>query len=116
MRLTNAQVKVAIALLQNTTGRHYGYELSRAAGVRSGVMYPLLRRLLNDKLVVDSWEDPGETDGRPPRRYYTLTTKGVQRLGGLVEAARADKRFAGWNFGGLPGRQGAYVRGSGLTA
>jgi len=76
-------------------GRHWGYELSKAAGVRSGVMYPILQRLLHDGWVTDGWEDPAEiTRRRPPRRYYVLTDSGRRGLGAVVADAQHDPRFA----------------------
>lgn len=100
MRLTHATVPVAIALLQNPETKHYGYELSKAAGVRSGVMYPLLRRMLNEELLIDGWEDAAKAaaEGRPPRRYYVLTDQGRQQLGGMVRSAEKDNRFRGLDF------------------
>lgn len=101
MRLTNAQVQVALALLQDPEREHYGYELSREAAVRSGVMYPLLRRMLNEGLLADGWEDAKKAaaEGRPPRRYYVLTEKGRQQLGGLIRTAQRDSRFRSLDFG-----------------
>lgn len=95
MRKTQAQLQVAVALLEDPTGRYWGYDLSRRAGVRSGVLYPMLTRMLNDGLLVDGWEDPASIkEKRPPRRYYELTDKGREQLGGLIRQARRDPRFA----------------------
>lgn len=89
MRKTKALVAVAVALMQNPGAKHWGYELGREADIRSGVMYPILRRLLDEGWLEDGWEDPATTEGRPPRRYYTLTELGMRELGGL--AAQAPK-------------------------
>jgi PadR family transcriptional regulator PadR len=102
MRLTHSFIQVLLALSQDPFGEHYGYELSRTAHVRSGAMYPALRRMLEDGWLTDDWEDPAETDGRPPRRYYVLTDKGRREMGAALDAARADARF-----GGLFGLAGA---------
>jgi PadR family transcriptional regulator PadR len=75
-------------------GRHWGYDLGRHAHVRSGSLYPVLRRLLDEGLLADGWEDPSEAVGRPPRRYYTLTEKGLRELGALLSTAQRDPRFA----------------------
>jgi PadR family transcriptional regulator PadR len=80
-------------------GKHWGYELSKAAGVRSGVLYPMLSRLLADGLLTDGWEDPATIQGRPPRRYYELTDDGRVRLGGLLREASQDRRFTNLNLG-----------------
>jgi len=95
VRKTHALTQVAIALLDDPTGRHWGYELSRNSGVRSGVLYPMLTRMLDEGWLVDGWEDPASIrPKRPPRRYYELTTKGRLELGAVLNEARRDARFA----------------------
>ena len=100
MRRTYALIQVALALMENPTGQHWGYDLSRRAGVRSGVMYPILHRMLAEEWLEDGWEDPAQLGGkRPPRRYYELTDGGRLALGGILQEARSDARF-----GSLVGR------------
>ena len=95
MRETRAAVQVAMALLDDPQGKHWGYDLSKKSGVRSGVLYPMLTRMLDDQWLRDGWEDPLMiTDRRPPRRYYEITELGLARLGALLAEARADSRFA----------------------
>jgi PadR family transcriptional regulator, regulatory protein PadR len=96
MRKTHALVQVAIALLEDPRGRHWGYELSKQTGVRSGVLYPMLTRMLDEGWVEDGWEDPTTIcEKRPPRRYYELTDKGRLALGAVLQEARRDARFTG---------------------
>lgn len=97
MRMTHSLVLVALALADDVIGRHWGYELSRRSGVRSGVLYPILQRMLDEGWLDDGWEDPSEAKrGRPPRRYYTLTDEGRREIGGILERASADARFTHW--------------------
>ena len=95
MRITYALVQVASALMSDAGGRHWGYELSKLSGVRSGVMYPILQRMLDDGWLVDGWEDQARTGRakRPPRRYYELTDAGKVALGAVLVQARRDPRF-----------------------
>jgi PadR family transcriptional regulator PadR len=94
MRRTHALIQVALALMDDPTGRHWGYDLSRRAGVRSGVLYPILHRMLDEGWLDDGWEDPAQRSGkRPPRRYYELTDEGRIELGTLLHEARSDARF-----------------------
>lgn len=94
MRKTHALIQVALALMEDASGRHWGYDLSRRAGVRSGVLYPILHRMLDEGWLEDGWEDPAQLSGkRPPRRYYELTDKGRIELGALLQEARGDARF-----------------------
>src|SRR5690242_12721475 len=96
MRRTYALVQVAIALMADPGGRHWGYELSKQSGIRSGVMYPLLQRMLDEGWLADGWEDQAQTGRakRPPRRYYVLTDAGKAALGAVIAEARRDARFA----------------------
>ena len=83
MRRTDTLTKIAAVLMRDPHGRHWGYDTSRAAGVRSGSLYPVLHRLLDAGWLTDGWETPGENK-RPPRRYYELTDEGRRELGALL--------------------------------
>ena len=95
MRITHALVQVAAALMSDASGRQWGYDLSRRSGVRSGVMYPILQRMLNDGWLVDGWEDQAAAgrEKRPPRRYYELTDPGKAALVAMIAQASRDARF-----------------------
>jgi PadR family transcriptional regulator PadR len=94
MKITHSLVQVTIALTDDPQGRHWGYELSRRSGVRSGVLYPILHRMVAEGWLADGWEDASETkERRPPRRYYTLTANGISQLGGILHRAQGDSRF-----------------------
>ncbi len=97
MKLTHSLVLVAIAALQmdwEGDGPIWGYALSKKSGVRSGVLYPQLDRMLGEGWLEDHWEDHDHASKRPPRRYYTLTDRGRSNLGAAVRRAEADQRFA----------------------
>jgi PadR family transcriptional regulator, regulatory protein PadR len=94
MRLTHALVQVALALVDDPDRRHWGYELSKHAGIRSGVLYPILHRMLDEGWLEDGWEEQDRIAGkRPPRRYYKLTEQGAVELGAVLQAARNEARF-----------------------
>jgi PadR family transcriptional regulator, regulatory protein PadR len=94
VRKTYSLVQVAMALMADPGARHWGYDLSKRSGVRSGVLYPTLQRMLNEAWVQDGWEDQDEFRAkRPPRRYYQLTDRGRAELGALLVEARRDVRF-----------------------
>jgi PadR family transcriptional regulator PadR len=95
MRKTHSLIKVLDALMENPTTRHWGYELSRRSGIRSGVLYPILARLLEAGLLTDGWEEQHETHGkRPPRRYYELTGEGQEAFSAILREAAEEPRFA----------------------
>lgn len=94
MRKTYAFVEVAMALLEQPDGRHWGYDLTKRTGVRSGVLYPILQRMLEQGWLHDGWEDRAQITGkRPPRRYYELTHEGRAGLAGIVKEVQSDARF-----------------------
>lgn len=49
---------------------------------QEGTLYPLLSRLCLENLVAYEWV---ESAGGPPRKYYSLTAKGKQQLGSLMD-------------------------------
>lgn len=95
MRKTHTLVLVAKELLAAPEARHWGYETSSKSGVRAGVLYPILARMLNEGWLTDGWQDPETVPkGRPPRRYYQLTETGRTELCTLLAEAAEDARFA----------------------
>ncbi len=73
-RRTDADRRVLRALRDG--GQHFGYPLRLMTGIRSGRLYPALRRLENAGLVSAGWED------KPvhPRRWYQLTADGLREI------------------------------------
>ena len=65
----------------------YGYEISeflaRQIDIADGTVYPILRKLKSDGLVVTYLS---EESGGPPRKYYSLTKTGRE----LYQSDRAD--------------------------
>jgi PadR family transcriptional regulator PadR len=74
-----------LALLQNE--ERYAFELvSSLADVdgmvtSEGTLYPLLSRLRKEGVVATVWR---ESPSGPPRRYYSLTDLGRQRLDAFI--------------------------------
>lgn len=79
MRITYPTAMVLCAL---GNGHRYGFEISDATGLRAGTVYPILRRLEEERLVVSSWErtERAWSAGRPPRRNYRLTRAGERTV------------------------------------
>ncbi len=61
----------------------YGYQIAQGLtetsglAVGEGTIYPLLSRLQREGLVSSEWR---ESPAGPPRKYYRLTTAGMQTL------------------------------------
>ena len=72
---------LTIAVLSQLTGPQYGYSLRQALAARGmpieeGTLYPLLRRLEGQGLLVSEWR----IEDGPPRRYYRLNEAGAGSL------------------------------------
>lgn len=93
--MTPQTLAVLDALLDEARPEAWGFELSRATGLAAGTMYPILARLVAAGWVEDRWEPPevGRATGRPPRRYYRLSTLGRARATHALQAvASSDGR------------------------
>lgn len=86
MALTYTTALILDAL---SRGHRYGFEIMDVTGLPSGTVYPALRRLESFGHVMSDWEDEGSatSEGRPARRYYTLSGEGEAVL------ATARRRF-----------------------
>lgn len=86
----------------------YGYDLLaslsqwEALSTTEGTVYPLLRRLEKEKLIVSTWRE--SNPGIPPRKYYDLTDEGIRFLeimneewGNLATAISIIKNGEGTN-------------------
>ena len=75
-----------IVLLSVNKKDMYGYELvlevSKVVTVNEGTIYPLLRRLTNEKYFDTYLEESNEG---PSRKYYKITHLGKERLKELKE-------------------------------
>ena len=97
LRRTPQLLKVAAALLETPTAQHWGYDLQRRTSLRSGILYPILARMLEAGWLRDGWEDPRKIEGkRPPRRYYEITDLGAAELGALPSPAPSPSRARPW--------------------
>ena len=62
--------------VERPTDWRYGYELSRATGLKSGTLYPILMRLEKHSLLEARWV--ATEHGVPPRHTYRLTPNGLE--------------------------------------
>ncbi|HEX4022298.1 MAG TPA: helix-turn-helix transcriptional regulator [Acidobacteriaceae bacterium] len=63
-------------------GHVYGFSVMEMTGLPSGTVYPAMRRLERDDLIISRWEQQSIADAeqRPPRKYYKLTRSGRTTL------------------------------------
>lgn len=88
---TKAKLSHTAALILQAvdSGCRYGFSIMEATGFPSGTVYPAMRRLERDTLIVSRWEKQSiaDAEGRPARKYYKVTTDGKATL------AAARKRY-----------------------
>ncbi|TNB48142.1 PadR family transcriptional regulator [Martelella lutilitoris] len=79
IRLTKQTRRVLSAILERPFDRFSGAEISKATGLASGSLYPILMRLERAGWLHSEWEagDP-KALGRPRRRYYKLSADGAR--------------------------------------
>ena len=73
----------AALILQAINGEFiYGFSIMEITGLPSGTVYPAMRRLERDGLIVSRWEKQSiaDAEGRPPRKYYKVTADGKATL------------------------------------
>lgn len=85
-RISPETLQVLERFLDRPTEWRYGYELSRATGLKSGTLYPILMRLEKYSLLEAQWVTT--EDGVPPRHTYRLTPNGLE----LARAKLAEAR------------------------
>jgi len=79
------------AILQAVAGGYlYGFDIIDITGMPGGTVYPALRRLQEAGFLVSRWEKQSiaETQQRPARKYYDLTTEGHHVLAEAVKRYR----------------------------
>lgn len=78
MRITPTTAKVLRAFLVPPRGERYGFGLMRETELQAGSLYPVLRRLERRGWISGRDEAIDEhVAGRPKRRLYVLTDRGV---------------------------------------
>lgn len=77
MKLSQQAEAVMAAFLEDPCTPRFGLEVSRASGLASGTIYPILARLEAAGWLESAWEDIDPSNaGRPRRRHYRLTAEG----------------------------------------
>ncbi len=99
--LTPAMVRILQTFLEDPDRTFYATELMKAARVGSGSLYPALTRMQNAEWLIEEPEDiDPHKEGRPARRNFTITPKGVleahRALVELSEAVRPPASSPGW--------------------
>jgi PadR family transcriptional regulator, regulatory protein PadR len=96
--LSGATLRVLKLLLEKPLQARSGADISKALGISSGTLYPLLARLENAAWLTSHWEqiDPVEA-GRPRRRYYLLTGQGQTAASRALAELQTAPGVLQWN-------------------
>lgn len=92
--LSNEARTLVRALAEAPLEWHYGYDLIKATGLKSGTLYPILMRLADRGLLEAKWLEP-EKLGRPQRHAYMLSPTGRSLAAQLTHAVASDKVILG---------------------
>jgi PadR family transcriptional regulator PadR len=98
-KLSTEARRVLMVLLDAPREETYGFELTKVAGLPSGTVYPILRRLEDMGWIMSRWEMIDEHhQGRRRRRYYRLTDEGILKSRQAVDAQAPALRLLvpGW--------------------
>jgi DNA-binding PadR family transcriptional regulator len=93
-RLSDETAAVLTLFLSDPDRPRYGREVVAETKLKSGSLYPILRRLEAHRVLESEWENPDAAfaEGRRPRRMYRLREEGTLAEGLLSEWRRARPR------------------------
>ena len=78
-RITGPTLKVLGQLMNSPLTELSGADISKATGISSGTLYPVLIRLEKAAWLSSQWEEVNPSEvGRPRKRLYQLTSLGAQ--------------------------------------
>ena len=81
------------------SGRQFGFDVMDATGLTSGTVYPTLDRLESAGYLRSTWESEtvSRAEGRPARRYFTLTAPGAAALRAALGKYKALRPLQGFS-------------------
>ena len=80
------------------SGSRFGFDIMNVTGLTSGTVYPALERLEAAGYLRSKWEDAdaAHAEGRPARRYFTLTGAGATALSAALAKYKALRPLPGF--------------------
>src|ERR1700687_6059241 len=90
LRLELRRGSLVLAVLAQLRAEHYGYALRKALAdcgvmIDENTLYPLLRRLESQGLLLSEWREEGKRN----KRFYRLSADGARILKRLLEEWRS---------------------------
>ena len=80
------------------SGSRFGFDIMNVTGLTSGTVYPALDRLETAGYLKSTWDDAAaaHAEGRPARRYFTLTAAGATTLRAALAKYKALRPLPGF--------------------
>lgn len=103
LRLELRRGSLVLAVLAELRAEHYGYTLCKALGehglaMEESTLYPLLRRLETQGLLVSEWREENKRN----KRFYRLSADGTEILSQLLDEWRGINRSLNQIIEGTP--------------
>ena len=93
MKINGRTLEVMLFFAARSRKEFSGYDLSKALGIASGTLYPLLVKMEGAGLLYSRWEDGDpQKMGRPRRRYYRINGQGIRAV--TTRMRDIDPRYA----------------------
>jgi PadR family transcriptional regulator, regulatory protein PadR len=95
---TSLSYGAAAILHAIASGRQFGFDIMEETGLTSGTVYPALERLESAGYLRSTWEEAAvaHAEGRPARRYFTLTASGATALSAALAKYKALRPLPGF--------------------
>lgn len=91
IRLTHTTVKVLEAFFSQPADGLSGADIAKQTRLMAGTLYPILNRLERVGWLKSKWEDiDPSVEGRPRRKFYTLSAQGARQARKQLEARGFD--------------------------
>jgi PadR family transcriptional regulator, regulatory protein PadR len=89
-KITSQVAAVLDALTVDAGGDHWGFEIIKRTGIKSGTVYPILARLEASGWVTSGWAN--DSSSGPRRRYYRLTGEGEKAASNIQPTKTSTTR------------------------
>ena len=97
IRLSGPTLLTLKIFVEHPKKGHSGADISKATGIGSGTLYPLLARLQQAEWLKSEWENinPSE-EGRPRRRLYKITGLGQNNARKALAELQTETGALAW--------------------
>ncbi|MEV4281474.1 PadR family transcriptional regulator [Actinoplanes xinjiangensis] len=91
LRITRSFLDVVEAFLDAGAEELHGYAIIKTTGLGGPTVYKILERMAGMGWITARWGEQTEGPSKPRRRYYKLTSIGMQQARELIAERRSEK-------------------------